>query len=368
MAATIRDVARAAGVSVTTVSLTVNGKGDRVGIAADTRRRVLECARTLGYVADPRVRALRRGRTRTVLVAFVARQVPDEFFVDVLHALDGEAASRGRDTQFLLLRPEGPAGAAAGAAAGERPWDALRGAAKAAAGVVLVGSPPADAGPPLPAPLVQIGSGRPPAGAAVVQVDNRLAGRLVAEHLLGLGHRRVAILGPRRWYPPFGERREGLLQAFAAAGAPPPVVLVAPRPDGETVRQLRDAGVTAVACLYDRLALELLRAARLAGVPVPGQWSVAGFDDMTWSALLAPALTTVRVPRSGMAAVAMARLEALLAGAALGAPEVLAPELVVRESTAPPLIPARERQEGRGAEAPEEREAESLDERESGAG
>ena len=352
---TIRDVARAGGVSVTTVSLTVNGKGDRVGIAADTRRRVLECARSLGYVADPRVRALRRGRTRTVLVAFVARQVPDEFFVDVLHALDGEAAQRGRDTQFLLLRPEGPAGAGTGevprvrAGAGERPWDALRGAAKAAAGVVLVGSPPADAGPPLPAPLVQIGSGRAPAGAAVVQVDNRLAGRLVAEHLLGLGHRRVAILGPRRWYPPFVERREGLLQAFAVAGAPPPAVLVAPRPDGETVRRLRDAGVTAVACLYDRLALELLRAARLAGVPVPGQWSVAGFDDMPWSALLAPALTTVRVPRAGMAAVAMARLEALLAGEAPGAPEVLAPELVVREFDRPAADPGRGATGGAGS-------------------
>jgi DNA-binding LacI/PurR family transcriptional regulator len=332
VAVTIRDVARAAGVSVATVSLVVNGSGERFRIAPATRERVLACAAELGYVADARVRGLRGGPARTVLVAFVARQVPDAFFVDILHALDGAAARHGRDTQFHLVRaPLDDAG-----------WQALRGAAKAAAGVVLVGSPPPHEAAPLralqlhalPVPAVQIGSGEAPPGAAVVRVDNHLAGMLVARHLIDLGHRSTALLGPHRWYAPFQERRDGILAALEEAGLPAPLVVSEPEPDHETVARLRRAGVTAVVCLYDRLALGLLRQARLAGIAVPRAWSVAGFDDMDWSALLSPALTTVHIPRARMAEAAMERLETLLRGEAADAPLVIAPELVVRESTA----------------------------------
>src|SRR5688572_2888184 len=100
---TIKDVARAAGVSPATVSVVVNGSGGRLRIAPATQARVLAAAQELGYVADPRVQALRRGRTRTVLMAFVARQVPDAFFVDILRALDHEAAQRQRDAHFYLV-------------------------------------------------------------------------------------------------------------------------------------------------------------------------------------------------------------------------------------------------------------------------
>jgi LacI family transcriptional regulator len=321
---TIRDVARAVGVSPATVSVVVNGGGAKLRIAPGTQERVLAAARELGYVADPRVRGLRRGATRSVLMAFVARQVPDAFFVDILRALDHEVAQREREAQFQLVREANG-------------WEALRGAAKAAAGVILVGSPPPHETVPfraLPVPLVQVGSGEPLPGAAIVRVDNRLAGRLVAEHLLSLGHRDVAVVGPRHWYAPFVERRDGLLEALEAGGARVPPVLSAPEPDHETIAQLKAAGVSAVVCLYDRLALGLLREARLAGVRVPTDWSVAGFDDMDWSALLAPSLTTVRIPRARMAAAAMRQLEALLEGAESLPPHVITPELIARESTA----------------------------------
>ena len=349
MVATIRDVARAAGVSAATVSLVVNGGADRVRIAAATRQRVLAAAEELGYVADPRVRALRRGGTRTILVAFVAREAPDAFFVDILHAVDAEAARRARDVQFQLIRPGTANDSENGDSRddGDRRdrqntdgWEALRSAAKASAGVVLVGSlPPGHTEPrrPLPVPAVQIGAGDGLPGVAVVRVDNRHAGRAVAEHLLALGHRATAVLGPTTWYAPFVERRDGYLEAFRAAGASEPVVVSAPHPDGATVARLRGAGVSAVVCLYDRLALALLRQARLAGVRVPDDWSLAGFDDMDWSALLAPSLTTVHIPRARMAAAAVERLEALIAGEGpepLGEPLVIVPELVARESTA----------------------------------
>jgi DNA-binding LacI/PurR family transcriptional regulator len=357
VAATIRDVARVAGVSAATVSLVVNGGADRVRIAQATRQRVLTAAEALGYVADPRVLALRRGATRTILAAFVAREVPDAFFVDILHALDAAAARRGRDVQFRLIRPaaadgedgshgdgsggdgDGSGGDGDGSGGDANGWDALRAASKAAAGVVLVGSlPPRAAGearprPRLPVPAVQIGSGDGLPGVSVVRVDNRHAGRTVAEHLLTLGHRTTAVLGPRTWYAPFVERREGYLEVVRGAGAPEPLVVSQPRPDPRTVARLRAAGVSAVVCLYDRLALALLRQARRAGVRIPEEWSLAGFDDMDWSALLAPSLTTVRIPRARLAAAAVERLEALIAGGAPGEPLVIAPELIAREST-----------------------------------
>ena len=171
-----------------------------------------------------------------------------------------------------------------------------------------------------------------------MRVDNVLAGRLVAEHLLTLGHREMAIVGPRHWYAPFVERREGLQETLEAAGARVPLVLSAPEPDHETIAQLQAARVSAVVCLYDRLALGLLREARLAGVRVPTDWSVAGFDDMDWSALLAPSLTTVRIPRARMAAAAMRRLEALLDGAETPPVNVITPDLIARESTAPRTV------------------------------
>ena len=205
--------------------------------------------------------------------------------------------------------------------------------------MVVVGSlPPGSAGGarprrPLPVPGVQIGSGDGLPGVSVVRVDNRHAGRAVAEHLLALGHRTTAVLGPSTWYAPFVERREGYLEGIRGAGAPEPLVVSESHPNGATVARLRAAGVSAVVCLYDRLALALLRQARRAGVPIPEEWSLAGFDDMDWSAMLAPSLTTVHIPRARLAAAAVERLEALIAGGAPGEPLVIVPELVAREST-----------------------------------
>jgi LacI family repressor for deo operon, udp, cdd, tsx, nupC, and nupG len=355
VAVTIREVARAAGVSVATVSLVLNRSGDRFRIAPGTQTRVRACARNLGYVADRRAQSLRRGETATVLVAFVARRVPDAFFVEILRGVEGAAAARGLETQVQLVQP-GPQG-----------WERLAGVAKGCAGTILVGDsddarggaregpePPASlaslaslaplAPLALPGPVVRIGSGPLGPGQTQVRVDNRRAGREVAGHLLALGHREIAVLGPQRWYAPFVERRDGLLDALRAGGAPPPPVLVAPDSDAATVAAL-DApplrGATALVCLYDRLALTVLRAARLCGRRVPEDVSLAGFDDMEWSAVLSPALTTVHIPRWGMATAAVELLAALLraqpgAGpAAAPAPVVLTPTLVVRESTGP---------------------------------
>jgi LacI family transcriptional regulator len=275
--------------------------------------------------------------------------VPDEFFVDILHALDHEAAARSRDVQFQLIRPAtAPAGSGEEGddrAATPDTWDALRSTSKASAGVILVGGLPPGATEHatthrLPVPAVQIGAGDDLPGVSVVRVDNRHAGRAVAEHLLALGHRTTALLGPTTWYAPFAERREGYLETVRAAGGPEPLVVSNSHPDAATIAQLRQAGVTAVVCLYDRLALALLRRAHAAGIRIPTDWSLAGFDDMDWSAALSPSLTTVRIPRARLAAAAVERLEALIAAStpdppdALTEPIVVIPELIVRESTA----------------------------------
>jgi DNA-binding LacI/PurR family transcriptional regulator len=329
---TIRDVAREAGVSVATVSMVLNDSGPRFRIAVDTQARVRETARALGYVADRRAQSLRSGlATRTVLVAFIARHVPDAFFVDILHALDAAAAAHGRDTQFHLVRTGEP-----------KSWEALHAAAKACAGTIVVGSPPPAELAALrafPVPVVQIGAGEAStdgAGRAVVRVDNHAAGQSVAAHLLELGHRRIAIIGPkeRNWYAPFIERRAGIEASLAEAGASTPWVVFATEPDVVTVNQLRAQGATAAVCLYDRLALRFMREARLAGISIPDALSVASFDDMEWSTLLSPSLTSVRIPRREMAEAAVQTLEALLNGGTPGI-TTLKPDLMARESTAP---------------------------------
>lgn len=242
---------------------------------------------------------------------------------DIMLALDHAATTLDWETQFHLVRTGNPSG-----------WEMLRAVAKSCAGAVVVGHVEPGDGTSLrrlPVPVVHVGAGEPEEHPAVVRVDNRYAGAQVAEHLLALGHRRTAIVGPRRWTIPFAERREGLLTTFAAAGVSPPLVLSQPDPDAGTIVRLWVAGATAAVCVYDRLALYLLRAAREAGVRVPDDLSVAGFDDMDWSGFLAPALTTVHIPRHQMAAMAIDRLQAFIRGEPLEAPLIIRPNPLSEE-------------------------------------
>jgi LacI family transcriptional regulator len=179
-----------------------------------------------------------------------------------------------------------------------------------------------------------------------VAVDDLLGGRLAGEHLLSLGHRRIAYLGSAVDATPVTRRRSGIRQALADAGLDPNEALLDVRipvnssltDSAEAVERILTAvpRPTAVACLNDTAALGVLRELVAAGVRVPADMSVMGYDDLPFAALLSPSLTTVAQPtyRLGYAAADLLLDEAR---ADHTHREILfQPSLVVRSSTAAP--------------------------------
>jgi len=190
-------------------------------------------------------------------------------------------------------------------------------------------------------------------GNATVNVDDRAGARAAAAHLLDLGHRRIALLAggpqvldaPGDWYVA-RERLRGWHDALDPAGVVPVVRHVDPTADEEGFTAARELLAatdrpTAVLCFSDALAVDVVRAAAEAGVQVPGELSVVGFDDSPLAGQISPALTTVRQDVVEKATRAASELVAAVRGRRAGDDppvrhHVVATELVVRGSTAPP--------------------------------
>jgi DNA-binding LacI/PurR family transcriptional regulator len=184
-----------------------------------------------------------------------------------------------------------------------------------------------------------------------VNVDDRAGARAAAAHLVGLGHRRIAVLtagpevvaAPGDWFAP-QERMNGWRDVLEPAGIVPVVRYTDKTGDEQglvAARELIADRPTAVLCFSDALAMDVVRAAAEAGVRVPDELSVVGFDDTPLARRLSPALTTVRQDVVEKGTRAAAELVAAVRGRRSGVVSpvrhhVLATELVVRGSTAPP--------------------------------
>jgi LacI family transcriptional regulator len=328
--ARLADVARAAGVSLSTASRAL---GDADIVQEDTRARVREAAAMLGYVPHGAARALATQRSRTVGAVFPP--VDNPIFAAATQALAHELASRGY-TLLLATHEYDPAGEfAAARALLERGVD----------GLVLVGM---DHDPELYRMLAQ--SGVPfelawsvdPAGYQhCVGVPHRLASVRLTQHLLDLGHREfAAIAGRTARNDRARDRLVGTREALASHGLelPPERVAETEFTVGHGRRAMRDLlerapGFTAVVCGNDVLAIGALAECARRGIDVPKQMSVAGFDDIEMAAVTTPPLTTVRVPAADIGRLAAERMLARLAGAHVAAVEELRVELIVREST-----------------------------------
>jgi LacI family repressor for deo operon, udp, cdd, tsx, nupC, and nupG len=181
----------------------------------------------------------------------------------------------------------------------------------------------------------------PVEGKPCITVDNPAGGRLAAEHLYELGHRRMLFLG--------GNDRFGILRAEGASeylrecgDAALEVRILDGGPNMETayyavatrLRARRD--FTAVFCASDQVAVGACKALQDAGVSVPGQVSVVGFDDLHWTRLITPALTTIHQPQVSQGEAAMELLIRRIEGVEAES-RMLTPRLVVRDSTAPAL-------------------------------
>lgn len=332
---TIRDVAKVAGVGIGTVSRVLSGHPN---VAAETRQRVQAAIDQLEYRSSPVARALRRGRTGVieVLVPLFTRH----FYVEVLRGIAEAATNQG---YTLMIRTiESPADR-------DRAF-ALCGAPGSADGVLLVSlAPPAGLLRRLDAagvPLVLVD--RTDADRPSIGMDHAAAMGAAVRHLVGLGHRRIALIDRRE--DPFapeepGGRQAGYRQALADAGLPlnPTYALVteytpeAAQPALGALLALPEPP-TAVLTGSDSQALGVLRAARQLGRRVPADLSVVGYNDIDVALYLG--LTTVHVPMYDMGRAGSELLLDLLdRPATVTEPLCFPADLVIRETTGPAPSP-----------------------------
>lgn len=328
---TIADVADRAGVSPALVSFAVN---DRPGVSADTRERILTAAKELRWRPSASARALSQARTRSIALVLTrgAEQLEvDSFFVRFLAGVERTLAPADY-AMLLQLVPGTGAAAALGAyerlsAAGrvdgflltdpelEDPRFGLL--EHAAVPVVIAGRPATDA--PFP----------------WLETEHDRGVGLAVEHLVALGHERIAFLGGPEVYEHVQRRLIRWREALQAAGLATDRVAFAAGGDlGPAAARVLDGDPTAVVCTSDTLAIALIGCARDRGYSVPGDVSVIGFDDSLLASLSSPALTSVRVDYTEFGAAATAALLAEIEGVEPPSYKPTSPTLEVRASTA----------------------------------
>jgi LacI family transcriptional regulator len=341
----IKEVARRSGVSMATVSRALNGRPD---VSDETRARVADVARELGYLPNQPARALVRRRSDTVGLiwdtTYVAMGGRVPFLQDLLIGLKMALADTGY--HLMLISPK---------AADESSDAFVRVAAQHSLdGVVLMG---VDQNKDPVTTLIRtglpvVGFDLPVRGprASYVSTDNRLGGATAARYLAGLGHTRIAVItGPDNQLPSV-ERRDGFVEAMADLGLDLPADYIRHGdfflPSGhERMQDLLALPVrpTAVFVAGDNMAIGAMRAISEAGLRVPADISIVGFDDVEVSSMVQPALTTIRQDYLAMGSAAVGMLSELIAARQAGEhtdetgppPKLLRGELVERDSSAP---------------------------------
>lgn len=332
--ATIRDIADLAGVSIATVSRVLNGRPD---VADETREAVLKIVHAQGFTTNRNARGLSGGRTG--LVGMTLPVLHADYFASIV---DGAAEALYDHGMRVVLCPT------------QHKHDREVGLLERLmhgttdGGLLLL---PTESNTELRAldrrgyRFVVIDPREPLAeGIACISATHARGAQDATEHLLGLGHRRIAVItGPKKWVAN-QQRLNGYHAALAGAG-------VMPAPDLEMHSDFEVAGgfkaatallqldepPTAIFGFNDALAIGAIGAARALGLNVPDDLSVVGFDDATHASIVTPALTTVRQPLAEMGRMAVSVLLRLFEDERADALRVeLATKLVVRDSTAAP--------------------------------
>src|SRR5215218_7175394 len=328
---TIARVAEEAGVGVGTVSRVLNGSP---AVSDGTRRRVLQAIATLDYQPSPAARALSTGRTNAigVVAPFFTQPSVIERLRGVSHAL----ASEGYQ---LILHDV------------ERPYQrrelfrslAARGRID---GLLAISLTPTEREARrverASVPIVLLDRAHPTLPS--ITIDDVEGGRMAAEHLLALGHRQIAFLGDEEenlfGFDSSAHRRQGFEAALAAAGAEPAPEWIVRRPHGRDAACVaaaellaRESRPTAVFATSDVQAIGVLEAAQAAGVPVPGELSVIGFDNVEAAGYTG--LTTVAQPLEEIGRCGADLLLRAISGETIESLRMPL-ELLVRGSTAAP--------------------------------
>ena len=341
-APTLKDVAARAGVGKAAVSAALRGSLTGTRVSEATRKRILHAAAELRYSPNIIARGLKNQRLNLLGVTFDYPDptwiVEDNYGINMLKGIIGGAHNSGYSTTLF-----------------HKPWDDAKNSATGFRGqgidgfLVVAPGYRSDMVPGLAAlgiPLVVISSSSDQYGVPSVAVDNMKGVRLVLNHLRSLGHRRIAHLTDSISQFDWVMRRETFLAMAEEAG-----IQVPPDYARYLTNAHRDRGFyhhvrylmslpeppTAIFATNDSVAMEALDAARDLGLDVPGQLSIVGFDDDREGRRTTPPLTSVRYAMVEMGQTAAKLLIALIEGEDVPAvTHLFEPELVVRESTAPP--------------------------------
>lgn len=331
---TLRDVAREAGVHVSTVSRVLNDQAAAGRITPDTEQRIREVARRLGYRRNTIARALRTGRT--LVVGMVIPDIANLYQAgitrgagDVLYA-DGFSlilASTDEDPEHTRSQVSAMLGVQA---------DGLLYGVARADDVVLAGL--VDEG----VPVVLFNRTADTPGVSAVLPDDHAGTRLAVEHLLALGHRNILHVGGPEDVSSTVNRLGAFEATLRTAGLTGSHGFAHRHIEEEGYRVTsalleEHPGTTAVLAANDRLALGAIDAITDIGRTCPGDVSVVGFNDMPYSDRFSPPLTTVRISQYELGSMAARLLLETIADPCRPAETQLAPpKLVIRGSTAPP--------------------------------
>jgi DNA-binding LacI/PurR family transcriptional regulator len=330
--ASIKDIARVAQVSHSTVSRALR---DSPLVNPDTAETIRRIARQCGYRANAAARSLATQRTLTVGV--VVTNISDPFVAGVVGGIEDVASERGFSV-FLANANADP----------DREVHVVRSfEERRVDGIVVTSSRVGAQYVPLLTrrriPIVLLNNQHPSQFAHSVMIDNVQGSLEGTKHLLELGHRRIAFLGDRNGRHSDTERLQGYRMALTAAGVPRDPRLVVHgdgKADGagEAIAGLLALAQrpTAIFCYNDMSALGAMHALRCAGLQIPADVSLVGFDDLYFSQYLAPPLTTIHQPMREMGRMAMETLLGILSGTRSGHNIKVPGELIVRGSTAAP--------------------------------
>jgi LacI family transcriptional regulator len=326
---TLADIAREAGTSASTASRALNGRGY---VSPAARDRLIAVADRMGYVPNASARTLKHRRSRVVGV--VVSDLGNQFYARLAAGI--EQVLREANYQMMVL---GDNSDALEEVAGARTFLAMR-----APGVIMT----------------PVGAGAPELlrshGVAVVEVDRRLAGvacdavvidnarggREATMHLIGLGHRRIALLGVATDWTSDAGRLTGYRTALRTAGIPydrrlvVQIPLHSPDTEARIEALLDECAPSAIFAANNTLAEQAWRVLRRRGLRIPGDVSLVGFDDVPWMEMVDPGITVVGQPTFELGRRAARLLLRRLHGPTVApAVEILQPHLVVRGSTGP---------------------------------
>jgi DNA-binding LacI/PurR family transcriptional regulator len=332
---TIKDIARSAGVAHTTVSRALRGDSR---VAPETTERILQLAGELGYVPNSIAQSLNAQRTMTI--GMLVTSIADPVVMDILEGAENIAQDRGYCIFLSTTRNEPTRELGVVDTFQRRRVDGLIVAASRS------GMDRRSTLERVQVPLVSIDSEDAHRRYPIVDIDNRGGAGLAVTHLLQMGHRRVGYIGAANRPLTNANRYTGYVQTLQQAGIQfDPCWAI--NPDIENteddiergrigLEHCLAAGVTAIFCFNDQVAIGALNTCYRKGIAVPQQLSIVGYDDVRAASYVNPPLTTVRQPLRRMGSTAMEMVLNLIDKKPVEN-AVLACELVVRTSAAPPV-------------------------------